>query len=289
MEKQAGTILPFIFDNIPLRGKIVTLKNLENFIPSIKNADPFVQELLIQSLSVVVLFQHDLKVKQSLTLQIISDSNIKLVIAQIMADGTIKAYANVLEENKIDNFKDFTKTNPKIIMTVENNGNSYQSIIPVTKDTLKETFIDYYDKSVQNKTHLNFVEYKGTICTLMLQHTANEKLDEEDWNRVKIMADSLKENEAEKLSNLEIIQRLFAEDDLRIFEENKLEFYTTTDRARMGKALKSLGVQQCTELLKDGDIEMVDQFSGLKETFNKDDIKNIFNYLKGEQNETTKK
>ncbi|MCP4354806.1 MAG: Hsp33 family molecular chaperone HslO [Proteobacteria bacterium] len=279
MEKQAGIILPFIFDNIPLRGKIVTLKNLEEFIPSIKTADKFVQELLKQCLSVVVLFQHDLKTKQSLTLQVISDSSIKLVIAQILADGSVRAYANISEENKINNFKKFAKTNPKIVMTVENDDNSYQSIIPVTKNTLKETFIDYYDKSVQNKTHLNFVEHKNTICTLMLQHTANEQLESEDWNRVKIMADSLKKDEIDKLSNLEMIQRLFAEDDLRTFKEETLEFYTTTDRARMEKTLKSLGVQQCSELLKSGDIEMVDQFSGLKENFTKDDIKEIFKYL----------
>lgn len=279
----AGSLLPFSFDNIPLRGKIISLKNTENFIPSIKNSSEFIQNLLKQCLTTVVLFQQDLKANQSVTLQLISDSTIKIIIAQSLSDGTIKAYADVEEQNEIDSFKKFIKHNPRIIMTVENKEGSYKSIIPINKDSFSESIIDYYEQSVQNKTYIQFTSVDNIICGLMLQHLPTEELNSEDWNRVKIMSQSLKTEEVQSLDKLEILKRLFAEDTIRVYDKKNLEFYSQADRARMLKALKSLGVKQCAELLKSGDIEMTDQFSGLKESFTKEDIKDLFKDLKEEK------
>lgn len=282
----AGSVLPFSFDNIPLRGKIITIRDAKNFIPSVKNAEPFIKTLLQECLTATVLFQQDLKSEQSLTMQIVSDSSISLIIAQSLANGTIKAYADVKEDNDINSFKDFAKNSPKIIMTLENKDQSYQSIIPINKASLEESIVDYYNHSAQIKTYLKFFHTENTICALMLQHMptqAQEELSADDWDRVQVMAKSLKDEEINTLLNLEIIQRLFAEDTIRIYEEKSLAFYTQSDRERMKNAIKSLGLAQVKELLTDGNIEMIDQFSGVKESFNKEDIQQIFDEYKGEK------
>lgn len=278
--KQAGSILPFSLDNLPVRGRLISLRNLEEFIPAIKNSEGFVKDLLKQSLTAVVLFQQDLKAEQTLTLQVISKSSIKLIIAQAMADGTIKAYADVEEDNKIDNFADFAAQGSKIVMTVENKGKTYQSIIPVVGESLKDTIIAYYEQSVQNKTYLNFIEKDDTTFAMMLQHLPTEKVREDDWNRLAMVANTLTPEETTTLLHYEIVQRIFAEDTVRIYDENILNFYTQTDKARMEKAIKSLGILQCHNLLKEGDIEMTDQFSGITETFTHEDIKRIFEEVK---------
>tara|TARA_Y100001960_G_C14778703_1_gene885041 strand:+ start:3389 stop:4273 length:885 start_codon:yes stop_codon:yes gene_type:complete len=278
--KQAGSILPFSFDNVPVRGKLISLRNLEEFIPAIKNNTGFVQELLKQAVTATVLFQQDLKADQSLTLQIIGDKGIKLIIAQAVADGTIKAYADVEENNIISNFEEFVATKPKIVITVDNKGNTYQSIIPATGTSLKDTIIEYYEQSVQNKTYLNLLEHDNTNFALMLQHMPTEQVDKDDWARLGMVADTLKGEEAATLLHQEIIQRIFAEDTVRAYDENILSFYLGTDKARMENAIRSLGILQVKNLLKDGDIEMVDQFSGAKEVFKHEDIQRIFSEIK---------
>jgi molecular chaperone Hsp33 len=284
-QKQAGSILPFSFDNLPVRGRLISLRDLEEFVPAVKNNTGFVQDLLKQAITAVVLFQQDLKADQSLTLQLISQDGIKLVIAQAMADGTIKAYADVAEDNTIEDFETYVSKNPKIVMTVDNKGKSYQSIIPMVGKSFKDTIIGYYEQSVQNKTYLNFVEHNNTICAMMLQHLPTERVSSDDWNRLAMMADTLTGEEATTLLHYEIIQRLFAEDTVRIFDENILSFYLEADRARMEKAIKSLGLLQCREFLKDGDIEMTDQFSGITETFKHEDIARIFEEMKDDLRE----
>lgn len=284
-QKQAGSILPFSFDNLPVRGRLISLRDLEEFVPAVKNNTGFVQDLLKQAITAVVLFQQDLKADQSLTLQLISSEGIKLVIAQAMADGTIKAYADIAEDNTIKDFETYVAKNPKIVMTVDNKGKSYQSIIPMVGKSFKDTIIAYYEQSVQNKTYLNFVEHNNTICAMMLQHLPTETVSKDDWNRLALMADTLTGEEAVSLLHYEIIQRIFAEDQVRIFDENILNFYLQADRARMEKAIKSLGLLQCRELLKDGDIEMTDQFSGISETFKHEDIVRIFEEMKDDLRE----
>tara|TARA_Y100001960_G_scaffold152332_1_gene160726 strand:- start:510 stop:1412 length:903 start_codon:yes stop_codon:yes gene_type:complete len=283
--KQAGSILPFSFDNLPVRGRLITLRNLEEFVPAVKNNEGFVKDLLKQAITATVLFQQDLKADQALTMQIVSASSVKLVIAQAMADGTIKAYADVAEDNTINSFEEFAKENTKIVITVDNKGKSYQSIIPVVGTSLKDTIIEYYEQSVQNKTYLNFIEHDGVNCALMLQHLPTEAVSKDDWSRLGMVADTLRGEEAATLLHYEIIQRIFAEDQVRIFDENILNFYTDVDRARMRKAIKSLGLLQCRELLKDGDIEMVDQFSGQALVFTHEDISEIFEEMKDELRE----
>jgi len=283
--KQAGSILPFSFDNLPVRGRLISLRNLEEFVPAIKNTTGFVQDLLKQSLTAVVLFQQDLKADQSLTLQIVSNSSIKLVIAQAMADGTIKAYADVAEDNSIETFENFVKQNPRIVITVDNKGKTYQSVIPAVGTSLKDTITEYYEQSVQNKTYLNFIEHKDSNFALMLQHLPTEQVSKDDWSRLAMVADTLTAEETTSLLHYEIIQRIFAEDITRIYDENLLNFYTEVDKVRMEKAIKSLGLLQCRELLKDGDIEMTDQFSGLTETFKHEDIARIFEEMKDDLRE----
>lgn len=277
---QAGSILPFSFDNLPVRGRLISLRNLEDFIPAIKNNTGFVQDLLKQTVTATVLFQQDLKADQSLTLQIIGQQGIKLIIAQAMADGTIKAYANVEENNIISNFTEFAADKPKIVITVDNKGKTYQSIIPVVGNSLRDTIIEYYEQSVQNKTYLNFIEHENTNFALMLQHLPTETVNKDDWARLAMVADTLTGHEAATLLHQEIIQRIFAEDTVRIYDENILNFYVGTDKLRMENAIKSLGILQCKSLLKDGNIEMVDQFSGAVEIFTNEDIQRIFNEVK---------
>lgn len=278
--KKAGSILPFSFDNLPVRGKLISLRDLQDFIPAIKNNSGFVQDLLKQAMTATVLFQQDLKADQSLTLQIVGQTGIKLIIAQAMADGTIKAYADVEPDNQINDFVNFVKTNPKIVITVENKGNTYQSIIPVVGTSLKETIVEYYEQSVQNKTYLNFVEEGNTISAVMLQHLPTEKVKKDDWERLAMMADTLKGEEITSLLHIEILQRIFAEDTIRAYDESILNFYLNTDKLRMENAIKSLGILQCHNLLKEGDIEMTDQFSGITEKFTTEDIQRIFNEVK---------
>lgn len=278
--KQAGSILPFSFDELPVRGRLISLKNLEEFIPAIKNNTGFVQDLLKQAITATVLFQQDLKAEQSLTLQIVGSTGIKLIIAQAMGDGTIKAYADVEENNTITKFKDFAATSPKIVITVDNNGKTYQSIIPVTGESLKDTIIEYYEQSVQNKTYLSFIEQADTISAIMLQHLPTEKVDKDDWQRLSMMANTLKADEAVSLSHNEILQRIFAEDTVRTYDETTLNFYLSSDKMRMENAIKSLGILQCKSLLEEGNIEMTDQFSGVTETFTTEDIQRIFDEVK---------
>lgn len=278
--KQAGSILPFSFDELPVRGRLISLKNLEEFIPAIKNNTGFVQDLLKQAITATVLFQQDLKAEQSLTLQIVGSTGIKLIIAQAMGDGTIKAYADVEENNTITKFKDFAATSPKIVITVDNNGKTYQSIIPVTGESLKDTIIEYYEQSVQNKTYLSFIEQADTISAIMLQHLPTKKVDKDDWQRLSMMANTLKADEAVSLSHNEILQRIFAEDTVRTYDETTLNFYLSSDKMRMENAIKSLGILQCKSLLEEGNIEMTDQFSGVTETFTTEDIQRIFDEVK---------
>ena len=61
------------------------------------------------------------------------------------------------------------------------------------------------------------------------------------WRRVQLLADTLKPEELRKLSDRDILRRLFAEDDVRIFESSPVFFRCRCSRERVVGMLRGVG------------------------------------------------
>ncbi len=272
-------ILPFSFDNMPLRGKLVRLNNLERYIPSLEGTSPDIREALTEMTIAACLLMDDFKTAKSVTLQIQNPQNQSLMVVQCESQN-IKAYTNRKQApltEILDSYAIFS------ITAIEKTGQQYQSLIPLANaSSIVEAVEHYFSQSVQSATLLKithgFCHNTHAAGALFIQALPEDMPEGDDWNRVKILFDTLKADELVpgKISPTDVLFRLFHEDTARLFPITELTFKEDNARPKMLEALKNLGEEACRDLLLEGFIEMIDEYTGVTENFTEDDIDTLF-------------
>ena len=83
-----------------------------------------------------------------------------------------------------------------------------------------------------------------------------EEIDDA-WRRAQLMADTLKPAELRTLTDKQILQRVFAEDDVRMFESAPVFFRCRCSRERVIGMLRSLGSDEIRSILAErGNVEV---------------------------------
>lgn len=282
-DKPCGHILNFMFDNTPVRGALIRLEDLRKHIPTLEKEGFGISKYLSEMITASATLMADLKHEADITLQIHSKSDIPLMVSQCTAEGHLRAYANISENARTDiTFNDIVNNEGMFIVTVNQNDHNYQSLVALNSTSISSSVEQYFNESVQLPTYFKVYHEKEngqTKCSaLLLQVMPNAGEVEDDWRRLGMILGTINNDEIlpGKLTDEEILFRLFAEDQIRTFPKKDLSFPPSDSRNRMLNALKKVGLVSCKELISEGNIEMVCEFTGKTETFKEDDLKELF-------------
>jgi molecular chaperone Hsp33 len=95
---------------------------------------------------------------------------------------------------------------------------------------------------------------------------------------VQLIGDTLTREELRTLSDLEILRRLFNEDDLRLFEPAPVYFRCRCSRERVAGMLQGLGeVETRAVLAERGEVEVRCDFCNRAYVFDAVDVERLFN------------
>jgi molecular chaperone Hsp33 len=106
-----------------------------------------------------------------------------------------------------------------LTMANSDSGQMYQSIVPISGLSVAECFEHYFDQSEQLPTHLWIAASREGAGALMLQKLPKaDERDADGWARMEMLASSVTEPELIDAPVDVLLQRLFAEEDVRLFE-----------------------------------------------------------------------
>lgn len=285
-----NSLLPFAFENIPVRGRLLRLYNIEQHAPSLTQAAPVIAQATTDMLAASALMAYDLGDNATVTLQIQSaNPAVPLMVARTTHGGGLRAYAQSQQGVAPLTFEMIADgdTPALLAVTVDYNANPtrknnepYQSIVALRAPSVSVSLAHYFNHSVQLPTLLHtFTHNNGHTCgALFLQALPTPApLDEDIFRRLTLLLNTLTASEflAPTTTPHTLLNRLFAEDTLRVFDEQPLHFAEENPRARMLTALISLGAQTCQNLLSQGPIEMTDDFTGRTEIFTATDLAEV--------------
>lgn len=297
-----GTVLPFMFDNMPIRGKVVRIEHINDHVKSLLLGDKAIADLLAQMLVSATVMVYDLKEKANVTLQVHSQGKLPLLVAKCSHKGTVRAYAQKDHKEpkpmSADDVAKSTQDEGMFVISVDFGPGTtpYQSVVPIKGGNISSAMEDYFARSAQLDTHLKvFTETDKagrTSCGAMFLQAMppqggdaalpahKEKVSADDWRRMGIILSTLQPAEIlpGKLSEKDVLVRLFAEDTVRVFPHQELTFRPDSTRQRMAEALVSLGEEEVRNIIEQegGKLTIEDEFSGVAETFTLTDIDTIF-------------
>jgi molecular chaperone Hsp33 len=89
----------------------------------------------------------------------------------------------------------------------------------------------------------------------------SEEEIEDAWRRVQLVADTVTADELARLEDRELLRRLFAEDDVRMFQSSPVFFRCRCSRERVGNMLRALGREEVDSVLAEfGQVEVRCEF-----------------------------
>ena len=312
----------FLFDGLPVRGMVVRLTDAWQEILARRASNsatgaypPPVAELLGEMTAAATLMQSNIKFNGALILQIFGDGPVKVAVAEVKPDLSLRATAKVVGDLPAD------ARLPEMV-NVHNKGRCaitldpkdrmpgqqpYQGVVPLFGDRgekvekLSDVLQHYMLQSEQLDTTLVLAANDTVAAGLLIQRlpvkgegnlegTSQRDHDQdnedriglnEDYNRISILASSLTRDELLTLDVETILRRLFWEEKLLRFEPQGgllgPHFACTCGRDRVANMIRSLGVEEAESILAErNDIEVGCDFCGKQYRFDAVDAAQIF-------------
>lgn len=167
-----------------------------------------------------------------------------------------------------------------LAMTVANSdsGQMYQSIVPISGLSVAECFEHYFDQSEQLPTHLWLAATPQGAGALMLQKLPGaDTRDTDGWARMEMFASSVTEGELVNAPVDMLLKRLFAEEDVRLFEPKSVHSACKRDEEKVKNVLRSLGRTELeTTLAEYGEVIVKDDMCNQEYRFDSSAIAALF-------------
>ena len=285
----------FLFEHYPIRGHIVHLDAAWRALLEHRDYPPAIRDTLGEAVAASVLLAATLKFDGTLSLQMQGQGPMHLMLAQCSSELGVRAVARYREA---PDGRDLAALSGEgnLTVTLENEDLSqrYQGVVPLSGERLAECLRGYFETSEQLPTRLWLHATDKGASGLLLQRLSDDSVhtrtgikrpfelperDEIDdaWRRVQLLGDTLRGEELQTLSDRDILRRLFAEDDVRLFQSSPVYFRCRCSRDRVVGMLRSLGADEIRSVLAErGEVEVRCDFCNRAYRFDPVDVEKLF-------------
>jgi molecular chaperone Hsp33 len=298
----------FMFEHYPIRGHIVHLDAAWRALLEHRDYPTSIRALLGESVAASVLLAATLKFDGTLSLELRGQGPMHLMLAQCSSDLGVRAVARFHDSPEEGGIRALSGAG-NLTVTLENEDLSqrYQGVVRLESDRLSDSLQSYFENSEQLPTRLWLHADERGVSGMLLQRlpgdavagrlkspvgtsvgapvgtpagtphiaTDAEELDDA-WRRVQLMADTLKPTELRTLTDKQILQRVFAEDDVRLFEATPVSFRCRCSRERVIGMLRALGADEIRSILAErGNVEVRCDFCNRAYQFDPVDVEHL--------------
>jgi molecular chaperone Hsp33 len=308
----------FIFDGLPVRGMLVRLTDAWQEILKRREAaggyPPEVLKLLGEMTAAGALMQSNIKFNGALVLQIFGDGPVKLAVAEVQPDLSLRATATVTGDVVAgDTLSRLVNVNNegRCAITLDPKDKlpgfqPYQGVVPLFGDqrekleNLSEVLEHYMLQSEQLDTKIILAADGEVAAGLLIQRLPvkgennlegqrDRDADEdqigrnEDYQRIAMLAGTLKREELLELDADTLLRRLFWEEKITRFVPETPTFACNCSQERVSGMLRSLGTAEVESILAEqGRIDVGCEFCGAQYGFDPVDAAQIFTHPAGQ-------
>jgi molecular chaperone Hsp33 len=269
----------FTLDNLDIRGQVVRLGSAWQSLMDGRDYPADIHRYLGELACVAVLVGTGLKHAGRATLQIQGSTNpdsnapkrgARLVVVDCTHQLGLRGMALTDREAEASNgFADWVGGGT-LALTVLNtdNGQQYQSIVPVSGLSVAECL----------PTHL-WIEASATGAgALLLQKLPGaDAKDADGWARMEQLAASVTSDELLNIPVDVLLRRLFAEEDIRLYEPKTVTSACKRDEEKVKNMLRSLGREEVeATLAAEGEVIVKDDMCNQEYRFDKAAVEALF-------------
>jgi molecular chaperone Hsp33 len=250
-----------LFEQLDIRGAWVQLGPAWREMIAGRNYPEPVLELLGQLAVVTTLIAANLKQAGRLTFQLRGEGAVSLLVMDCDERLRLRGMARAEPELQAGSLPSLLGAGALTLsLDAEGMRQPYQSHVPLQGDTLAAVFEHYLAQSEQLPTRLWLAADGEAAAGLFLQALPGApERDADGWNRVQILADTVRAEELLGLGSIKLIERLFPEEDVRLFDPRTVSYHCPRDPEKIDSMLLALGRAECEAILAEhGEIRVRD-------------------------------
>jgi len=288
MKPHPDSLQRFLFEQSHVRGELVHLDDAWRAVLERHDYPPSLRAVMGELMAGAVLLAATLKLKGSLILQIQGRGPVTLLVVECDGELNVRATAKWQGELEGIGFAQMVGDG-RFVITLDprDGGQSYQGIVALDGDSVAEVLQNYMQRSEQLATRLWLAADGQGAAGMLLQkmpgdggHAVAEEDDGQNddmWQRVTMLTDTLQREELLGLPAVELIRRLYGEEDMRLFDAQQVAFRCSCSRDRVARMLRMLGWDEVQSVLAEqGVAEVTCEFCNHQYLFDKVDAEQVF-------------
>lgn len=260
---QTDCVQPFLFEHLDIRGALVTLDRTWHELVAGRDYPDDVTHILGEMAAVTTLIAANLKQPGRMTFQLRGEGPINLLVLDCDERLGLRGMARWNPPTLTPGM-----AAPQLLgdgqlllsLDAATMRQPYQSVVPMQGDSIAAIFEHYLTLSEQQPTRLVLAADAQRAVGLLLQKLPDaDQRDADGWNRIGHLLATLQAAEHLAFSPLELLQRLFPEEEVRIFPPRAVSHHCPEDWEKIHAMLRSLGRAECEAiLLEHGEIHVRD-------------------------------
>ncbi len=269
----------FLLEDLDIRGAVVRLTDVWQAMQAGRDYPRAVARLLGEMSAVSAVIAGNLKQPGRLTFQVSGQGPVSLLVIDCAETLNLRGYAKAEAAPAGDTLSELVGDGRlQLTLDVPGLDQPYQSLVPLEGDNIAEIFEHYLVQSEQQPAGLWLACSADAAVALFLQKLPGaDQKDADGWSRATQLANTVREDELLGLNSTDILSRLFAEENVRVFEARTVTHNWPADPVKVADMLQSLGEDEVRAMLNEhGEIVVHDEMSNHTYRFDAADIEALF-------------
>lgn len=260
--RQADQARAFMFEGLGIRGRLVRMDQTWREIIARHDYSDDVAGLLGEAVAAGVLLADNLKGRGSVHLQIQGEGDVRMLLVQCDAQLNVRALARGDSVAGFGSMRELLGEGRMMVTIDPGPGQErYQGIVALTGATLSESLEGYFRDSEQLLTRLWLGVIGGSAVGLMLQRMPEIAGSDDDWHTLGVLADTVRIGELAELAAGDLLRRLFAGYDIRLFDARPIGYDCRCTDEHLHNVIRLLGDKEVNSVLEEqGRLELNCEF-----------------------------
>jgi len=282
-----------MFENSLVRGELIEISDAWQQVQARRSYPSAVSAMLGEMMAAAALLSANLKFDGTIIMQIHGDGPVALLVVECDAALRLRATAKISKDVKISEhagLQQLVNANGegRFAITLDPadkkpGQQAYQGIVALEGESVATVIENYMMRSEQLDTRLWLAADDKVARGLLLQKLPDDggKIAATDggdiWNRTVTLASTLNQQELLSTDIMTLLQRLYWEETVRVFDPRHPIFHCGCSREKVGNMLKLLGREEIDSALADlGKLDINCDFCGQDYLFDPVDCMQLF-------------
>lgn len=250
----------FLFARTDVRGNLLRADEAYRQLVSAHDYPDLLRDLVGEFLAGALLLAETIKFRGRLLLQARTDGPIRMIMAEANNRQEVRALARLDESQPLEgDFPVLFYGGTLAVIIEAERGESYQSLVPINGNCLAECLEHYFIQSEQLNTLIRLYADAHAAGGLLLQQLPAQVVREgtaraRQWEHLSMLAGTVTVDEMKTLSHIEMIKRLFVEEDIEIYAPHAVHFRCSCSERRLANSLVTLGKDELDELFAESPV-----------------------------------